>query len=199
MRYSKTKLSIIFGVLLLVFGVCVFLYRQQGDTVNFPITTDIINDNVSTQDVELKQEGNLEKSSIPIKLQIDSLGVDLPVEKGYFNKNTGQWNITTTSAFWSVMTSKPNKNRGVTFIYGHNRSSVFSSLARLKEGDSAVLYTESGQQYNYRLKYSFTTKPEDTSIFHYNGLPILALQTCSGAAFQNRTIYVFEITGNQNA
>jgi sortase (surface protein transpeptidase) len=198
MKYSKPKLSIILGLLVLSFGVFIFLNRQQ-DTVDFPITTEIINDNVSIQDTVMTKEEDLENSSIPTRLQIKRLGIDLPVEKGYFNKNSRQWNISTTSAFWSVMTSKPNRSRGVTFIYGHNRGSVFSSLAKLEEGDSAVLYTDNGQQFNYRLKYSFTTKPEDTSIFNYNGLPILAVQTCSGATFQNRTIYVFEVIGNQNA
>lgn len=199
MKYIKSKLLIPFG--LIIFGSAIFMLTGRNQqTVDFPITNDIISDNTSSQDIKNSNDENLAiQLSVPVELQIDSIGLNLPVEKGYYNKNTKQWNISTTAAFWSVMTSKPNNKEGVTFIYGHNRSSVFSSLGRMEEGTTAKVTTEDGKIYTYRLKYNFTTNPEDGSILNYQGLPILALQTCSGATFQNRTIYVFEYIGNQNA
>ncbi len=199
MKYIKPKLLIPFG--LIIFGFAIFMFSSRNQqTVNFPITSDIVKDNTSAQEIKNINNENLAlQLSVPVGLQIGSIGLDLPVQKGYYNKNTQQWNISTNSTFWSVMTSKPNNIEGVTFIYGHNRSSLFSNLGEMKEGSIATIITEDGKVHNYRLKYNFTTNPEDSSILNYQGPPILALQTCSGATFQNRTIYVFEYIGNQNA
>jgi LPXTG-site transpeptidase (sortase) family protein len=199
MKYIKPKLLIPFG--LIIFGFAIFMLSGRNQqTVDFPITSDIVKDNSSAQDIQNSNNENLAvQLSEPVSLQVSSIDLNLPIEKGYYNKNTQQWNISTTSAFWSVMTSKPNNKEGITFIYGHNRSSVFSKLGKMQEGSIATVTTEDGKTHNYRLKYSFTTNPEDSSILNYQGPPILALQTCSGATFQNRTIYVFEYIGNQNA
>jgi LPXTG-site transpeptidase (sortase) family protein len=199
MKKFKHKLIIAFG--LIVFGFfSLFLFNRSQQNVNFPITDDIISDNISSQDLNIaKSNGQDVYLAPPINLSIDEINLDIQVEKGYYNKLTRQWNISTSSAFWSVMTSKPNNSEGVTFIYGHNRASVFSNLGKIQEGATANVKTEDGKEHKYRFKYSYTTKPEDTSILSYQGPSILALQTCSGATFQNRTIYIFEFVGNQNA
>lgn len=200
MKNSKIKLIIAFG--LIMFGFfSVFVFSRSQQTVNFPITNDIINDNISTQNLNTaKNNDQAVNLAVPIYLDIKDIGLGIQIEKGYYNKSSRQWNISTTSAFWSVMTSKPNNREGVTFIYGHNRASVFSNLGKIQEGTIAKVKTEDGKLFNYRFKYSYTTKPEDSSILNYKkGPSILALQTCSGATFQNRTIYIFEFVGNQNA
>ena len=97
------------------------------------------------------------------------------------------------------MTSRPNTTSGNTFIYGHNRSNVFSRLLKIKPGSVAYVTTDNNQRFIYRLSRSFTTNPNDSSILYYQGAPILTLQTCSGANFQDRTLFVFELVGVTDA
>ncbi len=66
-----------------------------------------------------------------------------------------------------------------TFIYGHNRWAVFYKLLKVQPGDEAIVSTANGHTFTYKMTGQKVTQPTDTSLFHYQGPPILTLQTCS--------------------
>lgn len=139
-----------------------------------------------------------DSSHTPVKLDIPSADISIKVAKGYYDAVAQKWTLSKDSAHYAVMTPPPNKTGGNTFIYGHNRSSVFSRLFNVGNGDFAYLTTENKQRYSYKLVRSYTTSPSDSGFLNYQGKPILTLQTCSGARFQNRSLYVFELIEVKN-
>lgn len=140
-----------------------------------------------------------QNAGYPVRIEVVDASIDVPVAKGYYNKQTGKWTLSKNNAHYAVMTTRPNSVGGNTFIYGHNRSNVFSRLLKIKPGAVAYVTTDNNQRFIYKMTRSFTTNPNDSSVLNYQGAPVLTLQTCSGANFQNRTLFVFELVGVTHA
>lgn len=200
------KRILIFAVFtaVLLIGGGVFVLRNQR--ISEVVTEEQSQDTSFNQQVEAPEpqastdSGQVNTApSLPTRLQVQSVGIDIPVAKGYYNSNTQKWTLSLNKAHFAMMTKLPNTQTGNTYIYGHNRKGVFSSLPRIKQGAEAVVVTENNQTFRYRLTRSITTKPEDDSMLFYKGPPVLTLQTCTGAFYQNRTLYVFELVGVDNA
>lgn len=130
----------------------------------------------------------------PIKLEISSLGINLPVVDGVYNAKTKTWNLSTNKTHYALMTPPANNKEGNTFIYGHNRRQVFAKLPQVKVGDKAIITTENNHTFTYVLRMSYTTDPYDDSLFSYEGPPMLTLQTCTGLWYQNRSLYMFDLS-----
>lgn len=163
-----------------------------------PEASEAAKQDTGEQDV-ITQDNNRKTPGYPVNIQILDADINVPVAKGYYNKQNQKWTLSKNSAHYAVMTSRPNAIGGNTFIYGHNRSNVFARLLSIKPGSMAYVTTDNNQRFAYRLTRSFTTNPSDSSVLGDKGAPILTLQTCSGANFQNRTLFVFELVGVTNA
>lgn len=129
----------------------------------------------------------------PVRLQIPSLGIDLPVISGYYNKATQKWTLTKDKVQYATITPLPNNARGNTFLYGHNRHEVFKNLSKIGLGAEAIITTSNGHTFTYTFRGALETTPTDDSLFHYQGAPILTVQTCSGAFYQNRQLFTFDL------
>ncbi len=133
------------------------------------------------------------QSGNPIHIQIPSLNLDLPIAAGTYNQSTKSWTLSKDKAHFATVSSQPNDNYGNTFIYGHNRKSVFSKLSQLQKGALVVISTDNKLQFTYRYSNTEKTSPDDTSVMlAYAKQPTLSLQTCSGTWYQNRQIYRFD-------
>ncbi len=130
----------------------------------------------------------------PVRLTITKLGIDLPVDEGYYNAKTQSWNLSLDKVQYAIISPMPNNELGSTFIYGHNRRGVLNSLYKVQPGTEAVLLTDNGHQFVYEFVNSYETSPSDSSIFNYRGAPILTIQTCSGFWYQNRQLFSFKFT-----
>lgn len=137
---------------------------------------------------------NTEVQGIPVWISIPGVNINVPVIKGYHNLAAQTWTLTTYAAQYAVNTPAANNVEGNTFIYGHNRKSVFESLLKIKLGDTAYLYTDNGHELEYTFQGALITTPSDDSLFKYQGPPILTLQTCSGEFYQNRQLFTFNLT-----
>ncbi|HSX31809.1 MAG TPA: sortase [Candidatus Saccharimonadales bacterium] len=129
----------------------------------------------------------------PVQITIPSLGIDLPVIDGHYNAARQEWTLTGTKAQYAVMTALANNTAGNTFIYGHNKKGVFDTLNRIKLGDAVIVTTDNGHRFTYRFTGALETVPTDDSLFHYEGKPILTVQTCSGIWYQNRQLFTFDL------
>jgi len=129
----------------------------------------------------------------PARIQLSAVGIDLPVQDGYYYPSINSWTLDYSGAFYAKVTPPPNNVEGNTFIYGHDVPGIFIDLAKLKPGDKAVVTTANGHSFTYAFKAVFTTQPDDTSLFQYSGPPILTLQTCSGTWYQNRGLFTFDL------
>lgn len=132
-------------------------------------------------------------SGTPTHITIPAVGISVDVEPGYYNKSSQTWTLSTTKAEYATITAKANNGGGNTFIYGHNRWEVFYKLLKVQTGDEAIVTTSNQHTFVYRMVGRHDTNPKDDSLFHYQGPPILTLQTCSGLWYQNRSLFVFNL------
>ncbi|OGL30634.1 hypothetical protein A3D14_03480 [Candidatus Saccharibacteria bacterium RIFCSPHIGHO2_02_FULL_47_12] len=129
----------------------------------------------------------------PVRIDIPSLGINIPVADGIYNPTTKSWTLSKDKAHFALMTTMPNNQTGNAFIYGHNRKEVFSKLGKMKVGQNALVYTDNGHVFTYRYRSSYETNPNDDSLFRYQGSPILTLQTCSGLWYENRLLMTLDL------
>lgn len=190
----KTRIILVLGVALTLFGVILGL--QQG-FVYAAQQTVIINKIVA--DPPLSDNSFISKglSGRPNRIIIRNLNIDIEVVDGRYNPHSQTWNLSEIQAQYATITPPANTEGGNTFIYGHNRPVVFKRLLEAQPGEIATVYTDNGHVFTYKLRSSRVTKPTDDSLFYYKGKPILTLQTCSGAWFQNRSLYTFDLIGAQ--
>jgi LPXTG-site transpeptidase (sortase) family protein len=132
-------------------------------------------------------------SGTPSHIAIPAVDISVDVEPGYYNKSSQTWTLSLTKAEYATITPPANNGGGNTFIYGHNRWAVFYKLLKVQPGDEAIVTTTNNHTFVYKLTGRHDTSPNDTSLFRYQGPPILTLQTCSGLWYQNRSLFVFNL------
>jgi LPXTG-site transpeptidase (sortase) family protein len=141
-----------------------------------------------------KDNGQPLISGTPIHIAIPSVGIDLKVIPGYYYPSTQSWTLSLNDAQFAVITAKPNNKQGDTFIYAHYRLHVFYTLPRIQPGAEVTITTDNGHTFTYTYDSNTITTPDDTTLFNYHGKPILVLQTCTGVHFQNRQLFVFNLS-----
>lgn len=186
----KTRIVLLFGIALSLFGVCLGL--QQG-LVFAAQKTVVVQKIVAAPPRNITTTITEGISGKPSRIVIPSVAIDVPVVDGFYNRQTQTWNLSETQAQYATITPLANTEAGNTFIYGHNRPVVFKRLLNTQIGAVATVYTTNGHYFTYRLRSVKVTSPTDDSLFQYQGKAILTVQTCSGAWFQNRSLYTFDL------
>ncbi len=196
MRIRVFKLINIIACILIIIGVSLLLIASHVRKLNAAtqaspgFTTE--NSTARTISDPTTTQGN------PVDLRIPSLNIDKQIIKGVFDKNTQQWTLTLDKVQYAAMTNQPNDKQGVTFMYAHNRRGLFAKLPSIKAGAIAEVITDNGYIFQYKFISSKRISPTDISVFSYQGSPILVLQTCVGAFFQDRQLFTFELIGVSN-
>lgn len=158
----------------------------------------VIPASIAPVDGQTTTTGTVVEAGKPIRLVIPSVKIDIQVADGLYNQKTGEWTLSKDKAHYATITPFANNIEGNTFIYGHNRRSVFAPLLNIKPGEQAFIYTDNNKMFTYTLRDSKDVEPTDASLFAYQGKPILTLQTCSGTWYQNRSLFTFEFVSVEN-
>ena len=127
----------------------------------------------------------------PVRMVIESLGMDKLVVEGYFNSADGSWTLSPDTPHFAMPSTLANNYEGNTIIYGHNTDRVFASLDNLQPGDRLRIYTNNGRILTYLFEAKQDVLPNDVSAFHYSGSPIVTLQTCEGPLDEWRRMFRF--------
>lgn len=188
---TRLKITRIFAALLVVAGIAVL-----APLTYFSFHASMANASTPTivKRVVLPPKPTLITGK-PVSLAIPSLQMNLDVIDGTYNKQTGEWTLTTDKAQFALLSVQPNNETGNTLIYGHYRPEVFAYLHLIKPGAQATVTTDNGYRFTYTYQSTQAVDPTDTSIFTYTGIPRLTIQTCSGAFFQHRQMYYFRYDG----
>lgn len=199
----KLRFYLIIGVLFLLAGLLLdsqrfIQYWQIKDTElqSYGVAEAATRESISkdtSKDTSSQTEPFL--SGEPKHITLPRLGISLEVKPGYYNATNQAWTLSNTYAHYAAVTTLANNRAGNTFIYGHNKDTVFKNLSGLKTGDTAIITTENNLTFIYTFTGQRTTNPSDVSLFSYVGKPILTLQTCSGIFSQNRQLFTFDLTG----
>lgn len=199
MANKKYDIALLSGLSLVVCGLAFIFINRNSDVYSYaPNASEASKQEAlgESQPVSSDDNRTIKKAQAntgyPQNITIPSVNINLSVTKGYYDRLNKKWTLSRNYAHYAVMTPPPNNVGGNTFIYGHNRGAVFARLPSLNLGDIAHITTNDNKVYSYKLKQIYTTSPSDSSLLNYEGPPILTLQTCTGANFQNRTLYIFE-------
>ena len=181
--------SILVGLVLVILGASLllnpFLSWLDQRSLAVQTTQEVISQSQPAQEIP-RIEGK------PASITVDSVKINLPVVDGIYYPRSATWSLSLDKAHYGTITTLPNNQSGNTFIYAHNRKNVFMSLPKVQVGDLAVVTATDGKKFIYKYRTAITTTPEDTTILNYQGAPILTLQTCTGAWYQNRTLFIFD-------
>jgi len=130
----------------------------------------------------------------PISIQIDRLGINLPIRNGVYDPTSGEWTLSDDAVYYAQITDLPNNQRGDTFLYGHNNKQVLEPLSGLVAGDIAIIKTSNGHTFTYIYTNSEIVPPDLTSILYANpDNPRLTIMTCEGVFSQARRLMYFDL------
>lgn len=185
---SKLKFYTVFAVLNLLVGVT-FFAASTPRTVEAQQAS--IKPAVKVEKVKILQRQAVQ--GIPTRVVIPSVGIDVGVATGSYDPSNASWTLDNTEAFYADISVPVNDNNGVTLIYGHARSAVFSRILQLTDGATATVYTDNGNVFRYVYQSRQDVDPTDLSVVRSDGPPTLMLQTCSGPFDAYRTMVSFKL------
>jgi LPXTG-site transpeptidase (sortase) family protein len=140
------------------------------------------------------QTNNPVISGLPARIVIPSVGIDLPVQAGFYDFSSRAWSVTNTTANYATNTAPNNNKHDKTLIYGHWTARVFGPTKNLRPGDAAYVYTIGGHILAYKYESKAVINPTDTKIFDsFKGKPGLVLMTCEGQWAQHRRLMYFDL------
>ena len=198
MKNLKRNLMYALALILILAGGFALYRHGQGNIVTPPPQASELHSQTAAPVQQVTSTPVV--SGEPTALSIPSLDINLQITPGVYNAKTRQWTLTTDKVQYAVMTPQPNNQGGNTFLYGHYRKGVFATLHNIKPGSEAIITTSNGKTFTYVLESSRVVSPEDSQgIFDYQGKPILTIQTCTGAFFQNRQLFTFDLKSVRSA
>lgn len=173
---------------LLIAGLLAFMNPTQDQAVVAERRTQL------AQQVQPLTE-QAEVGGAPVRLSVDRLEVDLPVQPGTYDEQTKEWTLTDTDAFFATVSDQPRNRVGSTFIYGHNRPTAFGPLENLTVGDVVRVTTESGAVLTYTYREDAVVTPDFTSVLYEDAdVPQLILMTCEGLWSEVRRVMYFTLS-----
>lgn len=134
----------------------------------------------------------------PIKIEVPSVGVSLPVVDGSYDTISRTWTLHNDKVQYDTSSKLANSREGNTFIYGHATSWVFGPLLQLQPGAEAIVTTDTGFIFTYKLTSHEVVDPTNTGVLNYNGPSRLMLQTCTGPTLSEfRQLFYFTYSGRK--
>jgi LPXTG-site transpeptidase (sortase) family protein len=115
-------------------------------------------------------------SKYPTKIQIPTIGVELPIIPSLFVDNSYQ----TTKDGVSYLTTSPIPGTpGNSVMYGHNWPNLLGDLHRVKPGDH-IIVTQGEKQTTFTVIFTSVVHPNETHIQQNSPDTRLTLYTCTG-------------------
>lgn len=125
----------------------------------------------------------------PIKIEINSVGINLPVQLGEYNYTDKTWTIEKYKAYFASLSDIPNEKNSHTVIYAHNQKSEFYNLKNLSVGDEIVVTTVDGFRLTYKMDSYEFVDPNWGGLFDQEySESHLTLITCSGSDDEYRRL-----------
>lgn len=186
--YGVAAVYVTIGLILVLTGVGVQWRLNQA-------VADAVGSNVAiTPYVPPKSAPEL-ISSVPKHISIPSVDIDVSVVPGQYDKDYFTWTLADNAAVYADISAPLNNLSGNTYIYGHNKRSVFRSLLQIPDGSKAYVRGEDNRIYSYELVRTSVIDPTDMTVLDQTDKPTLTLQTCSGSWYQHRSIFTFRFLG----
>jgi len=167
-----SKISILLGILLLLFGAYLVFERYNPKRLEFE---------------KIEQSASFASLLYPQKITIPALSIELGVYPAKITNNS--WEATTRGV--SYLTSSPVPGEfGNSILYGHNFPNLLGKLPKIKPGDEIVVTLDSGKEKTFVVKYTQVVIPSQTDILKSTGDTRITLYTCTGFLDSKRFVAV---------
>ncbi len=190
----KTRFSILLSILLIAIGsLSLALPYLRASQVQAEEATRVA---VVDTSVAIAQDEPL-ISGQPTHIVFPEHDISVDVVPGYYYKKTNSWTLSDDKAHFATVTSEPNNKTGNTFIYAHNRKHLFQPLSDAAVGNTAVVTTDNGHTFTYKMSSVRDVGPYTSSYLATHNSPILTVQTCSGIWDETRRMFTFDLVEAQ--
>ncbi|MGB4800641.1 MAG: sortase [Candidatus Saccharimonadales bacterium] len=184
----KAKMVVVGALTLIAVGAGLLWREQQVQKLHIPSIPVAVAQASSDTSDEPALSGR------PVHLSIPALGKQWDVLEGSYSTGSRTWTLNSTHVFWANLSEKLNTTQGTTLLYAHAQEQLFGDLPKLSLGDEVIVRTDNGYDFRYRLVGGETVMPDQSAVaFKKNGAPRLLLQTCTGAWWQKRQLFAFDI------
>ena len=134
----------------------------------------------------------------PVKIDVPSVGISLPVVDGSYDTVSRTWTLHNDKVQFDTASKLANSREGNTFIYGHATSWVFGPLLGIQPGAEAIITTDKGFVFVYKLASHEVVDPTNVGVLNYSGPSRLMLQTCTGPTLSEfRQLFYFDYVGRK--
>ena len=157
-----SKISILLGILLLLFGAYLVFERYNPKRLGF--------ENVSQAVIS-------SSNTYPKKIFIPKLSIELGIYPAKIINNN--WEATTQGVSYLASSPVPGE-AGNSILYGHNFPNLLGSLPKIKPGDKIVIVLNSGEEKTFVVKYTQIVTPQQTEILKSSNDTRITLYTCTG-------------------
>lgn len=127
--------------------------------------------------------------SIPIRIVIPKISVDLPVKLASISGET--WETFSDSASFGVGSAFLDDEKGNTVIFAHAKTGFFSKLNDLSLGDITYVFSKHGWV-KYEVSEKIYVDPNDTKFLEGNYGKSLILFTCYGNDDEKRVVVILD-------
>jgi LPXTG-site transpeptidase (sortase) family protein len=188
------------GAVILSIGLIGYFDQREGDSAAGDSGTNVVTEPPSVQNLEhmpavpydprptiTEPEATPEPVAAPLRIVIESLGVDAPViEMGLDDGGIPQVPLNGQDVAWYNFSSRPGAGSNAVFA-GHinwaRAPGAFADLDDLQPGDAVRLISEDGYEYTYEVFANFAVDPlDDDSLKVMDPTPtdMVTLITCGG-------------------
>lgn len=130
---------------------------------------------------------NINRTSKPVEITIDSVDIELPIVETVIANNT--WQIADNGISHLAQSARPGEN-GTIIMYGHNTDDRFGPIRWINLGDKITITTADTHTFTYIVTKIETVDPNNTKILTSQKGETLILYTCTGFADLQRYILI---------
>jgi LPXTG-site transpeptidase (sortase) family protein len=164
-------------VLILVGAVYLLTVRQVA-AANNSFGSSIASSNTTVAQLDDTDQ------SVPFRIAISDVGIDLALKKGAYDSATHQWDIDEQSAYLAT-------EAVTSLIYAHNRPGLFANLDDVNEDTIMTLVNDNGTTTRYEYLKTEIISPNDGSVLYTVHPRTVILLTCNGFFDETRRLVYF--------
>jgi LPXTG-site transpeptidase (sortase) family protein len=180
-RPLDKKVRLLLGLLLIFSGLFIAALNYYGEDIDTSATFE--NEPVK---IELTNNEDLDEASLPVRIIIPDLGIDLDVQESKIVN--GYWEVPEDKAAWGEGSGVPGKD-GNQVIFAHAREGLFSNLENVEKEMHIYVLTDR-DWFTYEVSEIKEVYPNDTEVIAPTENERLTLYTCSGYKDSKRLIVV---------
>lgn len=176
---NVARLFIFLGILFYAFGAYNIYLRENPKKLAFDSYTAV-------------QHDAADKNTLPVKITIQSVGIEAPVYPTGLINNVPQ--TIENGASYLISSPLPG-TQGNSILYAHNWKNLFGPLVSVKTGDEVQVVYADGSKKTFEVRYTSVVNPSDSTILSPSSDTRITLYTCTGFLDSKRFVAVAVLKG----